>query len=517
MINDNIYEKKLFLGVEFGSTRIKATAINDAFEPVSSGGYIWKSKLENGIWTYELNEAWEGFKAALSTVEDRDSIVCLGISGMMHGYLAFDKDWKLLVPFRTWQNTVTREASEKLTELFGFNIPQRWSIAHLYQACLNSEEHISRVAHITTLAGYIHYMLTGVNAVGVGEASGIFPIDPLVCDYDGEMLEKFRINCSESLKYDIKDILPKVLKAGEVAGFVTEDGEKLLGGLLKAGLRMAPCEGDAGTGMVATNSVAAKTGNVSAGTSVFAMAVLEKPLKKVYPEIDIVSTPDGKPTAMVHCNNCTNDMNAWVDLIKEAAELFGGDAPEGELYRRLYQNSLEGDTDCGGVVVCNYLAGESVTGLDSGMPFAARKSGSSFTLANFIKANLYSTIASLAIGMKLLYAENVEIDALTAHGGLFKTPIVGQSYLSNALGVSVTCNESAGEGGSYGMALLAAFACDESKSLEVFLARKVFCDCKSVTLAPDEEGVKGFNRYLSDFSKLLYAERAAVEAFREEL
>ena len=318
------------LGIEFGSTRIKAVAIDENHVPVFSGDYTWASTYENGVWTYDLAQAWEGLKAALSGVENRARVKAMGVSAMMHGYLAFDKDWNLLVPLRTWQNTITGQAAAELTELFGFNIPQRWSIAHLYQAVLNGEEHISRIAHITTLAGYVHYMLTGVNAVGVGEASGIFPIDSEKMTYDAAMMEKFNaLAAVKNLPWKLVDLLPAVLMAGEEAGRLTEGGAALLDHLLPAGILFAPAEGDAGTGMTATNAVAPRTGNVSAGTSIFSMVVLERPLKKVYEEIGLVTTPTGKPVAMVHCSNCTNDSSAWVSVLKETAQLFGADPDSG--------------------------------------------------------------------------------------------------------------------------------------------------------------------------------------------
>ena len=343
---------KHYLGIELGSTRIKAVAIDETFAPVSSGDYTWKSTFENGVWTYSLEDAWTGLKAAIAGIKDRDGIAVMGISAMMHGLLAFDRDWKLLTPFRTWQNTMTAEAAEKLTACFGFNIPQRWSVAHLYQAVLNGEPFVPEIAHITTLAGYIHFMLTGVNAVGIGEASGMFPIDSETLTYDEEMLRKFEALTADQ-PWNIREVLPGVLLAGQDAGKLTEQGAALLDGLLPAGIPFAPAEGDAGTGMTATNAVAPRTGNVSAGTSIFSMVVLEKPLKKVYPEIDLVTTPTGKAVAMVHCNNCTSDMNAWVGILRETAELFGGEVDTGTLYTKLYQKSLEGDPDCGGIITYN--------------------------------------------------------------------------------------------------------------------------------------------------------------------
>jgi len=509
-------DNKIYLGVEFGSTRVKAVAIGEDYAPVSAGDYTWKSSYENGVWTYSLDEVWKGLKTALGGVNDRERVAAMGVSAMMHGYLAFDKDWNLLVPFRTWQNTTTGPAAEALTELFGFNIPQRWSISHLYQAILNGEEHVSRIAHLTTLAGYVHHALTGVHALGVGDASGMFPIDSGKCDYDQAMVDKFDAAVADKgFPWKLRDLLPKVLPAGEDAGRLTQEGAALLDGLLPAGIPFAPAEGDAGTGMTATGAVAPRTGNVSAGTSIFSMVVLENPLKKVYPEIDLVTTPTGKPVAMVHCNNCTNDMNAWVSLLGEAAGLFGNAPDTGTLYTRLYEKSLEGDPDCGGVAVVNYMAGEGVTHFDEGRPLVVRRPDSAFTLANFLRAQLYATMSTLKIGMDILAGEGVAIDRLTGHGGLFKTPVVGQRYMAAACGAPVTVMETAGEGGPYGMALLAAFLLEKTpgQPLEDFLAR-VFAAAKSSTLAPDEKDMEGFASYIRRFQAALALERAALEVFQ---
>ena len=503
-----------FLGIELGSTRIKAVAIDGKHIPVSSGDYTWKSSYENGVWTYDLAEVWKGLKAALSGVENRENIAAMGVSAMMHGYLAFDAEWNLLVPFRTWQNTITGPAAEELTKLFGFNVPQRWSISHLYQAILNNEEHLPCIAHITTLAGYVHYMLTGVNAIGIGEASGMFPIDSEKLCYDEEMLRKFDHLVSEKgLPWkNLTDILPKVLLAGEKAGQLTVEGAARLDNLLAPGISFAPAEGDAGTGMTATNAVAPRTGNVSAGTSIFSMVVLEKPLKRVYEEIDLVTTPTGKAVAMVHCNNCTNDSNAWVGVLQETAQLLGAEASTGEVYTKLYQKALEGDPDCGGVLVCNYMAGEGVTHLDEGRPMVVRRPDSKFTLANFFRATLYATMSTLKIGMDILAEENVAIDSLTGHGGLFKTPVVGQKFMAAACNAPVTCMETAGEGGPYGMALLAAYMANkaEGESLEEYLNGHVFADAKGTTLAPEQADVAGFNMYIAQYKALLEVERSAV-------
>ena len=503
-----------YLGIELGSTRIKAVAVDEGFRPVSSGDYTWASRYENGVWTYGLEEVWTGLRAALSAVENRAEVAAAGVSAMMHGYLAFDRDWNLLVPFRTWQNTITGPAAAELTALFSFNVPQRWSVAHLYQAVLNGEEHVSRIAHITTLAGYVHYMLTGVNAVGIGEASGMFPIDSQALDYDRAMVEKFDALAAErNLPWRLEELLPRVLTAGQEAGRLTPAGAGLLEGLLPAGIPFAPPEGDAGTGMTATNAVAPRTGNVSAGTSIFSMVVLEKPLKRVYEEIDLVTTPAGAPVAMVHCNNCTNDTNAWVGVLGEAARLFGASPSAGELYQKLYEKSLEGAPDCGGVLVCNYLAGEGVTHLDAGRPLVVRRPDSAFNLANFFRAQLYATMATLKIGMDILAEEGVAIDSLTGHGGLFKTPGVGQRYMAAACNAPVTCMDTAGEGGPYGMALLAAYLLrrEEGERLEDFLSNRVFAGVSGSTAAPDGAEAAAFGEYIQRYKALLQVERAAAE------
>ena len=505
---------RTMLGLELGSTRIKAVAIDENHVPVSSGDYTWKSSFENGVWTYSLEEVWKGLKTAVAGLEHRENIAAMGVSAMMHGYLAFDKDWNLLVPFRTWQNTITAQAAAELTEAFRFNIPQRWSVSHLYQAVLNGEAHVPEIAHITTLAGYVHFMLTGVNAIGVGEASGMFPIDSETCDYDAAMMAKFNdLVADRNLPWTLSELLPKVLVAGEQAGTLTAQGAARLDNLLAPGIPFAPAEGDAGTGMTATNAVAPRTGNVSAGTSIFSMVVLEKPLAKVYEEIDLVTTPTGKPVAMVHCNNCTNDTNAWVGVLGETAKLFGAAPSTGDLYTRLYEKSLEGDPDCGGLLVCNYMAGEGVTHMDAGRPMVIRKPDSKFTLANFFRAQLYSTMSTLKIGMDILAGEQVAIDSLTGHGGLFKTPVVGQKYMAAACNAPVTCMETAGEGGPYGMALLAAYMLrkEAGETLEDYLNAHVFANAKGTTLAPQQADVDGFNAYITRYKAMLEVERKAVE------
>jgi len=502
-----------YLGVEFGSTRIKAVVIDDAYEVVSSGDFTWKSGFENGIWTYDLADAWTGLKTALRSVTHIASVEVVGISAMMHGYLAFDREWKLLTPFRTWQNTVTAEAAAILTDAFGFNIPQRWSGAHLFQAILNGEPHVKDVSHITTLAGYIHYMLTGKNVLGIGDASGMFPIDPETKDYDRRMLETFdALTREKGFKRKLYDLLPRVLSAGEEAGSLSEEGARLIDNLLPAGVPFAPPEGDAGTGMVATNAISPRTGNVSAGTSIFSMVVLEHSLKKVYPEIDIVTTPVGAPVAMVHCNNCTGDMNAWVSLFYDVLTLFDSEVSQSELFTKLYQKSLSGDADCGGITVCNYLAGEGVTHFDQGKPFVIRNVDGNFTLANLLRAHLYSTMSTMRIGMDLLAEEQVGIDRLTGHGGLFKTPVVGQRLMAAACAAPITCMETAGEGGPYGMALLAAYLkhAKHGGTLETFLEETVFANTAQSIIEPDAVDITGFDSYLERFKKILEIEQAAI-------
>ena len=517
------------LGIELGSTRIKAVLIDQTHTPVASGDFTWENRLENGYWTYDMADAWAGIRAAFAALrqdvmqkfgQELDVVGAIGVSAMMHGYLPFDAQGRQLAAFRTWRNTTTAQAAERLTELFQFNIPQRWSIAHLYQAMLNGEAHVCDIALLTTLEGYIHWQLTGEKVIGIGEAAGMFPIDSAAKDYDAGMMAKFDALATD-YPWKLKDILPRVLVAGEDAGRLTEAGARLIDptGVLKAGIPLCPPEGDAGTGMTATNSVAPRTGNVSAGTSVFAMAVLERPLSRVYPEIDMVATPTGAPVAMVHCNTCTSDLNAWVALLGEAAEkLTGKKVSASELYGTLYREALAGDADCGGVAAVNYYAGEPVTGVEGGRPMVVRLPEARFTLANFMRANLNAAVATLAIGMELLHGEGVELDSLLGHGGLFKTPVVGQRLLAAALDIPVTCMETAGEGGPWGMALLAMYMLDkkEGQSLEQYLANEVFVGGKSSTIAPDVGDVAGFKAYVVQYRAALEAEKAAVAAMKQE-
>ena len=512
--------KKTALGIELGSTRIKAVLIDENFLPIASGDYEWENQLVNGVWTYSMDAVHTGLRSCFAALKadvkekyglELTELGAIGVSAMMHGYLPFDKDGRQLAEFRTWRNTITGEAAEKLTALFGFNIPQRWSIAHLYQAVLNGEEHVKDIAFLTTLAGYIHWRLTGEKLMGVGEASGMFPIDSQKLDYDEGMVRKFKALCG----IDLRAILPKVLPAGANAGKLTEAGALFLDptGALRPGIPVAPCEGDAGTGMVATNSVRVRTGNVSAGTSDFAMIVTDKPLGD-HREIDMVTTPDGLPVAMVHCNNCTSDINAWVGLFSEFCELMGMEPNKGELFTKLFRIALEGDADCGGLLSYNYFSGEGVTDLDEGRPVFARTPDARFTLANFMRTHLLSALATLKIGLDILtQTERVEIDKLYGHGGFFKTPEVGQRMLSAAVGAPVSVMETAGEGGPYGMALLAAYMLwkDEGESLPDYLDGKVFAGASSSTLTADEADREGFTAFLERYRRALPVESCAVE------
>ena len=516
--------KKTALGIELGSTRIKAVLIDENFLPIASGDYEWENQLVNGVWTYSMDAVHTGLRSCFAALKadvkekyglELTELGAIGVSAMMHGYLPFDRDGRQLAEFRTWRNTITGEAAEKLTALFGFNIPQRWSIAHLYQAVLNGEEHVKDIAFLTTLAGYIHWRLTGEKLMGVGEASGMFPIDSQKLDYDEGMVQKFKALCG----IDLRAILPKVLPAGANAGKLTEAGALFLDptGALRPGIPVAPCEGDAGTGMVATNSVRVRTGNVSAGTSDFAMIVTDKPLG-VHREIDMVTTPDGLPVAMVHCNNCTSDINAWVGLFSEFCELMGMETNKGELFTKLFRIALEGDADCGGLLSYNYFSGEGVTDLDEGRPVFARTPDARFTLANFMRTHLLSALATLKIGLDILtQTERVEIDKLYGHGGFFKTPEVGQRMLSAAVGAPVSVMETAGEGGPYGMALLAAYMLwkDEGESLPDYLDGKVFAGASSSTLTADEADREGFTAFLERYRRALPVEKCAVEVMRD--
>ncbi len=519
-----VREGRCALGIELGSTRIKAVLIGPDHVPVAMGAHDWENHLEDGVWTYHLDDVWTGIQDAYADLARNTLETCgehlthleaVGVSAMMHGYLPFDGAGNQLAPFRTWRNTMTAKAAEELTALFSFNIPQRWSIAHLYQAILNGEAHVADIAFLTTLAGYVHWKLTGVKALGVGDASGMFPIDSVAGDYDAGMLAAFDQQvAAKGYPWKLRDILPQVLSAGEDAGFLTDEGAKLLDptGTLEPGAPLCPPEGDAGTGMAATNSVAERTGNVSAGTSVFAMIVLEKPLSKVYPEIDMVTTPTGRPVAMVHCNNCTSDINAWAETLHGFAQAAGLSLSKGDVYTTLFETTMLGQKDCGGLINVGYLSGEPVTGLEEGRPMLVRMPDTSLTFANLARSLVYGAIVTLKLGMDILASEHVRMDALLGHGGFFKTPGTAQKLLAGALNVPVSVMATAGEGGPWGMALLAAYRVrhEVGETLEAYLKNKVFANASGITLDPDPADHEGFEAYTRRFTQALEAERAAV-------
>lgn len=521
-----IVNGKAVLGIELGSTRIKAVLVNEKNQPIASGSHEWENQLVDNIWTYSEEAIWTGIQASyqdmVRDVKEKygvpvKKLAAIGFSAMMHGYMPFNEAGELLVPFRTWRNTMTEKASEELTELFQYHIPQRWSIAHLYQAMLNQEPHVKDITFMTTLEGYVHWKLTGEKVLGVGEGSGMFPIDMKIKDYDKKCLEAFdKLAAPYGFPWKLEEILPKVLLAGEEAGRLTEEGAKLLDttGELEAGVPFCPPEGDAGTGMVATNSIAKRTGNVSAGTSVFSMVVLEKPLSKVYPEIDLVTTPTGNLVAMVHCNNCTSDLNAWVNLFKEFAEAMGMQVDMNQLFGTLYHKAMEGDADCGGLLAYNYFSGEHITGFEEGRPLFVRTPESKFNLANFMRVNLFTSLGALKTGMDiLLKEEGVKLDKILGHGGLFKTKGVGQNLLAGAIDTPVSVMETAGEGGAWGIAVLASYLVnkEEGESLEDYLNHKVFAGQEGEEVQPDTRDVQGFNEFMVRYKAGLAIERAAVE------
>lgn len=525
-VKQAVVDGKTALGIELGSTRIKAVLIDESCAPVASGGFEWENRLENGVWTYHMEDVWSGVRSAFRELADQvlsrygvplTRVGSIGISAMMHGYLVFGADGNQLVPFRTWRNTTTEQAAALLTERFRFNLPLRWSAAHLYQAILNGEEHVKDVSFLTTLAGYVHWKLTGQKVLGVGDASGMFPIDSGTNDYSARLLDEFdALVADRKFGWKLRKLLPRVLSAGDDAGTLTPEGARLLDptGRLQPGIPLCPPEGDAGTGMAATNSVAERTGNISAGTSMFAMIVLEKELSRVYPEIDMVTTPDGKPVAMVHCNNCTSDLDAWVRLFRELHETLGGRVEKSALYDALYNAALAGDADCGGLMACNYVSGEPITGFEQGRPLFARTPDSRFTLANFMRTLLFSAMGTLKIGMDILTGqEKVRLDQISGHGGLFKTKGVGQRLMAAALNVPVTVMESAGEGGAWGIALLAAYARRKApgETLDAFLSQRAFGGNTGVRVEPDPEDVRGFEAFMERYQKGLAIERAAVE------
>ena len=512
------------LGMELGSTRIKAVLVDESHSPIASGSYEWENQYEDGIWTYKLEDVWKGVQESYSAmardVKERYGAVikdlgAIGVSAMMHGYLVFDNRDRLLVPFRTWRNTMTGQASEILSQEFGFPIPQRWSAAHLYQAVLNGESHVNDICYQTTLAGYIHWKLTGEKVLGAGDASGMFPVDSKTGTYCSGMVDMFnQMVQNQGVTRRLEEIFPKVLLAGEKAGNLTDEGARLLdtSGNLKPGSPLCPPEGDAGTGMTATNSVGLRKGNVSAGTSVFAMVVLDKELNGVHKELDLVTTPDAHPVAMVHCNNCTSDLNAWVKLFGEFAEDMGIKTDKNRLFEYLYKKALEGETDCGGLLAYNYISGEHITGIESGLPIFVRTPESNFNLANFMRVHLYTALGALKIGMDiLLKEEGIRVDEMIGQGGFFKTEGVGQRMMAAALDAPVSIMETAGEGGPWGSALLASYMLkkEEGESLDHYLSEKVFLENHAKTIWPTSEEVAGFNCFIARYAQGLPIEQAA--------
>ncbi len=525
---DWIISGSAVLGVEFGSTRIKSVLIGPDHTVLASGSHEWENDYADGIWTYSEDAIINGLQSSYADLKSDvfkkygvrlTRLAAVGLSAMMHGYLVFDGQDRLLVPFRTWRNTMTGEAAEKLTEAFSFNMPQRWSLSHLYQAVLKGEPHVKDIRFLTTLAGWIHFRMTGSRVIGIGDASGIMPIDSNKNDYDQRMIDIFENLISDrNYPWHLRDILPKVLIAGENAGNLTPDGALLLdpSGELESGCPLCPPEGDAGTGMTATNSVRIRTGNVSAGTSIFSMIVLEKPMEKVYPEIDIVTTPTGKPVGMVHCNSCTSDINAWVSLFQEFASLVGLKVSPGEIFPLLFHKAMEGAPDGGGLVSFNYYAGEPVTGLPEGRPMLIRLPDADMNLANFMRVQLYASMETLKYGMEIMAREHVAIDRVYGHGGLFKTEGVAQNLLAAAIHAPVTVMKTAGEGGAWGIALLAEYMLrkDGDESLEDYLQDKVFSDMEQTTVSPDPEDESGFDAYMARFNASLPAQRAAADGLK---
>lgn len=520
-----IQEGKAILGIEFGSTRIKAVLIDENNTPIAQGSHEWENQLIDGLWTYSIEAIWNGVqncyadlranvKAQYDTEIER--LASIGVSAMMHGYMAFNEKEEILAPFRTWRNTNTGAAAAELSKLFNFNIPLRWSISHIYQAILNKEEHVKDITYLTTLAGYIHWQITGKKVLGIGDASGMLPIDSTTKNYCADMVEKFdRLVEPYGYSWKLNDILPQVLSAGEDAGTLTVEGAKRLdiSDHLQAGIPVCPPEGDAGTGMVATNAVRKRTGNVSAGTSSFSMIVLDKELSKPYEMIDMVTTPDGSPVAMVHCNNCTSDLNAWVNLFKEYQQLLGIPVDMNEVFGKLYNHALEGDADCGGLISYNYISGEPVTGLAEGRPLFVRSANDKFNLANFMRANLYASVGVLKIGNDILFnQEKIKVDRITGHGGLFKTKGVGQRILAAAINSPISVMETAGEGGAWGIALLASYLVKkaDNESLADFLDNKVFAGNTGIEIAPTPEDVEGFNKYIKEYQSCLSIEKEAT-------
>ena len=517
---------KAILGIELGSTRIKAVLIDQENKPIAQGSHTWENLLVDGLWTYSIEAIWSGLQDCYADLRTNvknaygieiETLAAIGVSAMMHGYMPFNKKEEILVPFRTWRNTNTGRAAAALSELFVYNIPLRWSISHLYQAILDNEAHVNEIDFLTTLAGYVHWQITGEKVLGIGDASGMLPIDPTTHNYSAEMVAKFnKLIAPKEYNWKLEDILPKVLSAGENAGVLTPEGSKKLdaSGHLKAGIPVCPPEGDAGTGMVATNAVKQRTGNVSAGTSSFSMIVLEKELSKPYEMIDMVTTPDGSLVAMVHCNNCTSDLNAWVNLFKEYQELLGIPVDMDEIYSKLYNIALTGDTDCGGLLSYNYISGEPVTGLADGRPLFVRSANDKFNLANFMRTHLYASVGVLKIGNDILFnEEKIKVDRITGHGGLFRTKGVGQRILAAAINSPISVMETAGEGGAWGIALLGSYLVNNEKkqSLADFLDESVFVGDAGIEVSPTPEDVAGFNAYIENYKAGLPIEEAAVK------
>ena len=517
---------KAILGIELGSTRIKAVLIDQENKPIAQGNHTWENQLVDGLWTYSIEAIWSGLQDCYADLRSNvknlygieiENLAAIGVSAMMHGYMPFNAKEEILVPFRTWRNTNTGRAAAALSDLFVYNIPLRWSISHLYQAILDNEAHVKDIDFLTTLAGYVHWQLTGEKVLGIGDASGMLPIDPTTHNYSAEMVAKFdKLIAPNQYNWTLQDILPKVLSAGESAGVLTPEGSKKLdaSGHLKAGIPVCPPEGDAGTGMVATNAVKQRTGNVSAGTSSFSMIVLEKELSKPYEMIDMVTTPDGSLVAMVHCNNCTSDLNAWVNLFKEYQELLGIPVDMNEIYSKLYNIALTGDADCGGLLSYNYISGEPVTGLAEGRPLFVRSANDKFNLANFMRSHLYASVGVLKIGNDILFnEEKIKVDRITGHGGLFKTKGVGQRILAAAINSPISVMETAGEGGAWGIALLGSYLVNNEKkqSLADFLDEKVFVGDAGIEVSPTAEDVAGFNTYIENYKAGLPIEEAAVK------
>jgi len=530
-IKEEISNGHVYLGCELGSTRIKMLLINVLHEPVATGVFDWENRLVNGVWTYSEADIWTGIQGCYSDlradVQNKygvgiKNLSAIGVSAMMHGYLPFNKDGDLLVPFRTWRNTMTAQAAQELSSLFAFNIPQRWSIAHLYQAVLDDEPHVKDIAFITTLAGYVHWKLTGLKVLGIADASGMFPLEKGAFRFDGAMLNTFdQLVAKKAYPWKIADILPGMLQAGESGGRLTRQGAQLLdeSGELDAGTECCPPEGDAGTGMVATNSIAIRTGNISAGTSIFAMIVLEKALHKPHPQIDIIATPTGAAVGMVHSNNCTTDLNAWVALFQELLEKLGMKASVDKLFETLYLTAMDGQKDCGGLLSYNFYAGEHIVDMDEGRPLMVRFPDAVLSLPNFMRMHLYSALATLKIGLNiLLEEEKVAIDRVFGHGGFFKTKGVGQSMLAAVMNVPVSVLKTAGEGGAWGMAVLAAYmqTRQNDESLDDYLSNRVFRGMQSETLPPDPDDVNGFERYFVQYKTGLEIAKTAANVYRRQ-